>query len=216
MSRPRLVSGDEALRTKRELRERLVARRASLTAEERHRRSLDAADTLMSSPVWRSGGGVAIFHSMADEIETSPLLQALWQARRPVALPVAPPLGNPLMFRWVTQHTPLFRSRYGALEPDSRAEPADLSTLDLLVVPGLGFDSRGARLGYGGGYYDRTLAATRGTASVVMLSFACQQVDQVPEEPHDQRVNAVVTELGWAVQAGYPCEGPGPLTDRRL
>jgi len=71
-----------------------------------------------------------------------------------------------------------------------------LSTLDLVIVPGLAFDSRRARLGYGGGYYDRTLALTG--AATVMLCFACQEVAEVPEESHDRRVDAVLTELGWS------------------
>lgn len=198
----RNVLEDNVPSKKRKLREQIKAQRAALTAEERRSRSLDAASTLMSSPTWQNAARVALFHSMDDEIETRLLIQALWKERRPVALPVAPPIGNPLVFRWVTERTPLSKSRYGAFEPDERAEQADPSALDLWVVPGLAFDARGARLGYGGGYYDRTLVDTNSNATVVMLCFASQQVDQVPEEPHDQRIDAVVTELGWAIRTG--------------
>jgi 5-formyltetrahydrofolate cyclo-ligase len=79
------------------------------------------------------------------------------------------------------------------MEPDPCAPIAAMGELDLLVIPGLAFDERGARLGYGGGYYDRTLA---GAGPAIMIAFACQQVERVPEEPHDRRVTAVVTEDG--------------------
>ncbi len=141
---------------------------------------------------------MALFRSMGAEIETAGILHAAWQSGRSVALPVAPPLGQPLLFRWVDETTDLVGSRYGAMEPGASAPVAAVDELDLLVVPGLAFDVRGARLGYGGGYYDRTLV---GAGSAIMLAFACQQVDRVPEEPHDQRLATVITEEGLLVTA---------------
>jgi len=178
---------------KRALRREMKRRRSAMATEDRHRRSQRAVAGLSACPRWKQARSLALFRSMGAEIETPDLLAEAWRSGRRVALPVAPPLGRPLVFRWVDEHTELVASHYGALEPGPSAPIAEVAELDLLVIPGLAFDGRGARLGYGGGYYDRTIA---GAGPAIMLAFACQQVARVPEEPHDQRVAAVATEDG--------------------
>ena len=87
---------------------------------------------------------------------------------------------------------------FGILEPDPRAHPevVALEEIDLAFVPGLGFDPAGRRLGYGHGYFDRSLAAMT-NATKLGLAFSYQIVGRLPEEPHDQRVQAIVTEFGF-------------------
>lgn len=179
---------------KRALRRELKRRRRALSTEERRVFSERAARALLESEIWRTARRVALFHSMDEEIETRLLLEAAWKEGKQVALPLAPPLGAALELRLVTSDTTLARSRYGALEPPADAPLVAPSALDLLIVPGLGFDRRGARLGYGGGYYDRTLASA---PCAILFAFACQEVDEIPEEAHDRRVDGVVTERGW-------------------
>ncbi|MCB9743903.1 MAG: 5-formyltetrahydrofolate cyclo-ligase [Alphaproteobacteria bacterium] len=185
---------DEIRAEKHSLRAELRARRARLTLAERKQASRRACARLMASPIWENALRVGLFLSMHDEVSTQLLLESAWRTGRRVATPVTPPLGSPLAFRWVQRGTLLRRARFGALEPGPDAEVAPLDDLELLVVPGLGFDARGARLGAGGAYYDRTLPQT---GPAVMLAFSLQQLDRVPEEPHDVRVQAVVTERGW-------------------
>ena len=178
---------------KRRLRAEAKARRAALSEVERTERSAQAHEVLLSSEAWSEASTIGLFCSMVDEIETRPLLAAAWDAGKQVALPCTPPLGNALQFRWVTQETELSPSSFGVYEPGPEAKTAQVADLDLLIVPGLAFDVRGARLGYGGGYYDRTLSEAKHS---VMLAFACQHFEQVPEGQHDKRVDAVVTEDG--------------------
>ena len=90
----------------------------------------------------------------------------------------------------------MVRSGFEVLEPDPSADTAPATSLDLVLVPGLAWNSRGARLGQDSGYYDRTLTDVRGVK--VMLAFSCQEVDGVPEGPHDHRADHVVTEEGRA------------------
>lgn len=170
------------------------ARRALLTVDEREQASNRACEVLLASPSWSRARTVALFHAMPGEVSTAQLLQAAWSTGRSVVLPVTPPLGQPLAFRRVQPDTPLVRAHYGALEPGPTAVHVAHAAIDLVVTPGLAFDDRGARLGYGGGYYDRTLPLT---GPSVLLAFACQQVERVPEEAHDVRMHAVVTESGW-------------------
>ena len=82
---------------------------------------------------------------------------------------------------------------FGILEPPTGAPSADLGTCELVVVPGRGFDRQGVRLGRGKGYYDRALGAAA-TPLTVGVGFACQLVDRLPSEAHDQRMEAVITD----------------------
>lgn len=179
---------------KQALRERATRIRAALGPEARTAKSRWACASLMATPSWDRAERVALFHSMPDEISTQLLLESAWRTGRRVALPFTPPLGEALRFRWVDPGTELERSRFGVLEPGAHAASAPLTELDLVVVPGLAFDQSGARLGYGGGYYDRTLSGLG--VPTVMLAFDCQRAERVPMEPHDVRVRAIATEVG--------------------
>ncbi len=89
----------------------------------------------------------------------------------------------------------LVRGRLGVLEPSPEVERAELAEGDLLIVPGVAFTHAGERLGRGGGHYDRLLAEARAAASIG-VAFDIQIVREVPMEPHDRRVDWVVTENG--------------------
>lgn len=80
---------------------------------------------------------------------------------------------------------------------DDRFEPVSLDQVSVVLVPGVAFDRRGYRLGYGGGFYDRLLPRLRPDCLTVGIAFDQQVVDALPAEPHDQRVGALLTERGW-------------------
>jgi len=101
--------------------------------------------------------------------------------------------------QWVltTRSTRLLRNRYGIAEPWPPRPRALLRDLHLVLVPLLGFDSNGTRLGTGGGYYDRRLAGHLSRPRRVGWAFALQEVSQLPREPWDLPLHAVCTERGW-------------------
>ena len=133
---------------------------------------------------------IAGFWPMEGEIDVKPLLLALIGRGHPVLLPETPPRGEPLVFRHWRPGTAMVAERFGTARPDG-----PVGVPDLLLVPLLAFDARCNRLGYGGGYYDRTIAALPGVRTVG-CAFAGQQVDAVPVLPHDAPLDAVATELG--------------------
>jgi 5-formyltetrahydrofolate cyclo-ligase len=91
------------------------------------------------------------------------------------------------------QGTPLYEAGFGTLAPSELAPQVEP---DVIVMPLLGFDSRGTRLGYGGGYYDRTLAKLGKRPRLIGLAFSVQEISEIPHEPHDIPLDAVVTEKG--------------------
>ena len=85
---------------------------------------------------------------------------------------------------------------FGILQPPEDASAIDPATLDAVVAPGVGFDRKGRRLGQAGGYYDRLFAALPAKVLRVGWAFGAQLVDELPEEPHDEGVDVLVTEAG--------------------
>lgn len=112
-----------------------------------------------------------------------------------VLLPVVPPGGAEL--GWAVDTGRLAPGRFGLLEPvGPRLAATALGTAEVVVVPAVAVARDGVRLGRGGGYYDRALAHARAGATVVALVFDDEFVDDLPAEPHDRRVDAVVTPTG--------------------
>lgn len=137
------------------------------------------------------------FWPMGSEIDISPLLHKL-AARGPVALPVTPPRGQALTFRRWLPGDAMTRGPFGTQEPTGAPVVPDV-----LLVPLLAWDRAGRRLGYGGGYYDRTIAAIPGVRTIG-CAFAAQEVDIVPTDPHDAVLDAIATERGVAFCKGEP------------
>lgn len=138
---------------------------------------------------------VALYHPIGDELDTKPLANALLDRGVSLALPVATKKPAPLIFRTFRAGDALEAGAFGIQVPPSTA--AEIRP-DIIVVPLLGFTRAGERLGYGGGYYDRTLQALRGAGGVTAIGFAfgAQEVDALPSGPLDQRLDWIVTERG--------------------
>ena len=139
---------------------------------------------------------VAAFSSIRDEPDTGPLLAALQAHGFAAALPAAAARSTPLVFRLWRTGEPLIRGPLGALEPTAAAAAVEP---DLLFVPLAAFDRRGHRIGYGAGHYDRALKLLRGKGPVraVGVAYAVSEIDAAPNEPHDERLDFILTEREW-------------------
>ncbi len=130
-----------------------------------------------------------------DELDPRPAMAALAALGWRLALPVVVGPGLPLVFRAWAPGEPTVPAGFGLEVPAAEVEVAP----DLLLVPMLAFDARGHRLGYGGGFYDRTIAALRaggGAARAIGVAFAAQAVPLLPDSETDMRLDAIVTEAG--------------------
>jgi len=152
-----------------------------------------AARLLAEVPLPAPGATVSGFWSMGAEIDVRPALHRLHALGYRCGLPVTVKRGQPLLFRAWTPGAPLVSGGFGTSIPPAEAP---VVVPDLLIVPLLAFDRLGYRLGYGGGFYDRTLAGLRaaGQPLAVGVGFAGQEVDRVPREDFDQRLDWIVTE----------------------
>jgi 5-formyltetrahydrofolate cyclo-ligase len=126
------------------------------------------------------------------ELDMRPLMRRLSELGVGLALPRTPGRGGLLSFRAWDFGQPLEPGPFGTMHP---AAKAPLAVPDLVLVPLLAFDARGARLGAGGGFYDRTLASL--SAQRIGVAYAAQEVSSIPTEPHDVLLDAVVTEMGF-------------------
>ena len=137
-----------------------------------------------------AGAVVSGFWPMGQEIDIRPLLLALHERGHPIVLPETPKRGNPLIFRLWHPGAVMVPERFGTSRPDGEVRDPDF-----LLVPLLAFDRRGYRVGYGAGYYDRTLAGLIGRFRLG-VAYAAQELDAVPAGPYDERLDAVATERG--------------------
>lgn len=200
---------------KKALRRRMRGVRAEIFSdpEEHARLSLMILRRVMADPAWARSGSILLYAAFRDEVDTAWLLEQAWLERKTVALPRCRPgkgNGDPggMDFVICRGQQDLEPSAPGIPEPSPRlplwrasGEPA------LMLMPGLAFDRRGGRLGYGGGFYDRWLEqreaeerAARGTQGsfgcllTLGLCFSAQVVDEVPRGAWDKSVRGICTE----------------------
>jgi 5-formyltetrahydrofolate cyclo-ligase len=183
----------EAVAAKAELRLRLLTRRTERSDAER----TAAADALTRALLEGLTGARTVAAFVPDPIEPGAgrLPDALGRLGARILLPVVPDTGREL--RWAEHTGPLAPGRFGLMEPvGPRLAPTAIGEADVVVVPALAVALDGARLGRGGGYYDRALPLARADAVLVSLVFDDELADSLPAEPHDRPVTAVVTPSG--------------------
>lgn len=147
---------------------------------------------------------VAVYAAFRSEADPARLMEACWSAGDIVLAPTILPGEEGMALRRVEALSSWISGRWGVPEPDPAATvPWDMAVApDVVLVPGLAFDGRGGRLGYGGGYYDRLYARLRGDGDAApgsWIGFAYERQvsdEPIPAEPHDLRLDALATEAG--------------------
>ncbi len=183
------------------LRSRLRAELKTLSPEARAA-SADLCARTRNSAVWENARAVLLFFPVASEPDISPLLTDALAAGKLLALPRFNAAANAYeAVRVLDPVRELVVGPFQVQEPVAACPVVGLNRLDLALVPGLGFDAGGHRLGRGKGHYDRLLAGFTGMKIGVAFDF--QIVDEVPCEPHDIALDAVVSPARWIeVKAG--------------
>lgn len=179
------------IQVKRELRRRLRAIRGQLPAEARAARSAAIVDRVLALPELRAARSIAAFVAMRSEADPAGIVAACRARGHRVALPRVHPEPDGLVLHAHAADDPLERSSFGVLEPSASAPRVD--AVDVVIVPGLAFDPRGHRIGYGKGFYDRLLPTLPG-AFRCAIAYDFQLVPEVPDRDGDVPVHAVVTD----------------------
>lgn len=164
-----------------------------------HREELSARvwEKVFALPEYQSARTVMVYVDMPGEVRTQVYLPGVQRQGKQVVVPYCD--GKELGLFLLESLTELTPGVLGILEPSRElrslsAKRADVSRLDLLIVPGVAFDRQGARLGHGKGYYDRLLSRVRADALLVGVAFECQLVPDVPMLAHDVYMDRVITE----------------------
>ncbi len=178
---------------KRTLRSAMLAWRSGLEEAERRTAADGLLGTLRRERPIETPAVVSGFWPIKEEIDIRPLLIELSNQGCQLALPVVQGKGLPLIFRAWRPGDPLEAGVFGTLQPSAKREVMEP---DALIVPLLACDEEGWRLGYGGGFYDRTLAGLRAkkTITAVGVGFNDQLVPEVPHGPSDQRLDWLLTD----------------------
>ena len=153
----------------------------------------DACAHLLDALAPHLGRPVSGYWPIRTEIDPRPAMEAA-ASHGPVLLPVVEAPGRALAFRRWTPGAALVPGPFGTLVP----EAGEAMEPRALIVPLLAFTARGDRLGYGGGFYDRTLAGlrARGPVAAIGFAFAAQEARALPLDPTDERLDLIVTEAG--------------------
>lgn len=176
------------------IRKAALSERNRMSPAERGAKSDLIAERFLGLEEFRSARTVMAYASFGSEVETRRIIEACFSTGKKLALPVVEKGGLLSVWR-VQKSTELLQSSFGIPEPPREA-PNRLSAdeVDLVIVPGIAFDKRGRRVGYGGGYYDRFLGSIRPSATKVALAFEIQLVDEIPVSDRDLPVDVIVTE----------------------
>lgn len=190
---------------KQALRRELRTRRLRLSASQRRRAATRAALHTLHLLRQMRAHRVAIYLACGSEMPTAALRQLLAAHKIRVAVPRIVRDGV-MHFEWLPENAALRRNRHGIDEPAARGRRARRADFDAIIIPLLGFDAHGNRLGAGGGYYDRWLARPRIAQRPRYLgyAYALQQVEQLPHDAWDIRLDAVITERGITWGMAWP------------
>ena len=175
---------------KAEIRKRMRELKRAVTPEEKLRRSETVMRSVEQLPEFQRASVVLLYWSMADEVQTHAFVER-WYRDKTLLLPCVD--GDDLVLRQYTgPECMVAGEQFGIGEPTGE-EWKDLGAVELIVVPGVAFDKQNNRMGRGRGFYDRLLKSTP-NAVKVGVAYDFQMLDTIPVEPHDVKMNRVITE----------------------
>lgn len=174
------------------LRKAILAHRLALSAQELSVCGKAIQEAFMALPEYQAATSIALYASVNNEVSTEVLIDHALLSGKTVYLPSV--VGADLEFRRFTSRNELVRGSFGIMEPVSGSELADVAALTMVVVPGVGFDLSGQRIGYGKGYYDKALHSLEGSGRLTAFCYDFQIVESLAGEKHDVVMDRIITE----------------------
>ncbi|MGM0947749.1 MAG: 5-formyltetrahydrofolate cyclo-ligase [Bacillota bacterium] len=178
---------------KSQLRKKTMEALSAVSDEDLLQKTARMYKRLFSLPEWQNASTIAVTISRGLEIPTRPVIKQAWKEGKQVCIPKCDPKSKNMQFRTYQTDDQLETVYAGLLEPViEKTKKVEPSQIDLIIVPGVCFDTDGFRVGFGGGYYDRFLSDYEG--KTVSLLLECQLFSHVPRLPHDIPVHQLITE----------------------
>jgi len=174
------------------LRQELKSSRDSLSPAQREAAAKAAEAKIVHLPKWQNAKVVCLYASFQGELPTTQLLQNLLRLEKRCVLPKVNSEGQPELYE-IKSFQDLELSSLEILEPKINCPRINPTQIDFFLVPGIGFDRRGNRLGHGAGFYDRLLAQANPNAFLLGYGYDFQVVDAIPHEAHDRVMHAMAT-----------------------
>jgi 5-formyltetrahydrofolate cyclo-ligase len=188
-----------------------MQRRALLSPAQIGHYSAAITAHICSMPAFSASQTVMVYMALPQEVQTADLIIYARRHHKRVAVPVVTAQGL-LAVEYPSQPCDFQSGAYGILEPRDRSAIVPPAEIACVLVPGVGFDPQGNRLGYGAGYYDRFLNELPATAVYGGMAFHLQMVSHIPSLSHDVPMQFVVTEQGW--QSCQPVHLARPTPNR--
>lgn len=179
---------------KRQLRAELKRRLLELTNHRHREKSIKACKNLISTPQFQHSAVVMMFLSLPHETDTTPAILEAWQHGKTVTVPKVFWQQKRMISVQIDSLEAGFSTDVAGLRNPIAGTPVPIEEIDLVVIPGLGFDRNGNRLGTGGAYYDRFFENKNLNATRCGLAFREQLIDSIPADEHDKPVDLLVTD----------------------
>lgn len=183
------------LEEREQLRKEYLELRSKIPAQEHREKSRAIQERLIGLPFFTGAGRVALYSSFKGEVDTRLIFEQGLRHGKEIFFPAVNGVADRLVFLAAKSLQELSPGRFGI--PTPPWEPERLKPfwqMDLVVVPGVAFDLKGRRLGYGGGYYDRTLSQMASGPCKLALAFEVQLVQELPPHPGEAKMDIIVTE----------------------
>jgi len=174
------------------IRETILARRRSVSAADHAEWGRLIQDAFLALAEYVSADVIALYHAVRGEVPTGRVMEHALASGKKVCLPAVEKEG--LVFREICGHPDLVPGGFGIPEPNPGCIPVNPSDIDLIVVPGVGFDLAGQRIGYGRGYYDRALHRLESSGRLIAFCFEFQLLDAIKADHHDVIMDRIITE----------------------
>lgn len=166
--------------------------RRGISEDEFRSASLAIQHSFLETQEYHHARGLVVYAPIHNEVDTEQIVHAALESGKKIAFPAV--VHHGLVFREVTEISSMKKGAFGILEPCSTGKPFQLEDADIFILPGIAFDVTGHRIGYGKGYYDKTLHRLEGQGRLVGLCYDFQLVDRIAGESHDVKMDVIITE----------------------
>lgn len=183
---------DDIILNKKHKRKEILKIRDEISKNKRDKFDIIIFEKLKALEEFKESNNIFIYIGFGSEIDTKVLILDMIKEGKRVYVPKI--LGKNMILIEITSLDNLIQNKFKILEPIGDKNEIDVDNLDLVIMPGIVFDRKGNRIGYGGGFYDRYLENSKSTLKKIALAYSIQLLENIDVENHDLKVDLIITE----------------------